>query len=104
MRDIHEFDTRSREVSEKTYAAFLTAVNTPEITEPEFRYLAIHSALRILEGVEMSLKPEIMAVSLGMVNPADVLEPIIRQRAAAQGLTVDEESLRRARAFAEEKI
>ena len=37
-------------------------------------------------------------------NPVDVLEPIIREMARREGRTVDEESLRRARTFCEEKV
>ena len=37
-------------------------------------------------------------------NPMDVLEPIIREAAADLGLTVDEESLARTRAWLDEPV
>jgi hypothetical protein len=60
MPDIFEMEQRHRQVAEKIYAAFLLEARVAEISEAEYRYLAVRCAMRLLEGVECSLKPEIL--------------------------------------------
>ena len=70
--DVRVWDQRHRQMGDRVYSAFLLAVNTNEISEAEFRLLAVQSASRILEAV-FELKQSLGGVP-GDVYTAFLLE------------------------------
>lgn len=62
--DLYTAEKRQREVEERVLAAFLAEMSHAPVSEPEWRLIAVHCAIRLLESAESSLRAEVLRAHL----------------------------------------